>query len=110
MATKRKKTSSVTVDDPADELLGGFEDVKTDARDKRGPAEKQSLPTNDAWTGMLFISLLALIGGAVLVFLDWQNYSDKPGALVKVPAIVDEDAPPPPPDKGGDKKPPPPGK
>jgi hypothetical protein len=41
--------------------------------------EKTALPTNDAWTGMLAISLLALVVGCVLLFLDWRNYgTDKP--------------------------------
>jgi hypothetical protein len=41
--------------------------------------EKTALPANDAWTGMLAISLLALIAGCVLLFLDWRNYgTDKP--------------------------------
>jgi hypothetical protein len=44
--------------------------------------EKTALPANDAWTGMLAISLLALIAGCVLLFLDWRNYgTDKPTKL-----------------------------
>src|SRR6476469_2430021 len=37
---------------------------------------------NDAYTGMLTISLLALIGGCVLLFLDYSQYPEKnPPAL-----------------------------
>jgi hypothetical protein len=41
--------------------------------------EKTAIPANDAWTGMLAISLLALVVGCILLFLDWRNYGgDKP--------------------------------
>jgi hypothetical protein len=32
--------------------------------------------TNDAFTGMLAISLIALIVGAALLYLDWQQYPE----------------------------------
>lgn len=35
-------------------------------------------PTSDAYTGILILSLLALIGGAVFMYLDYSNYEDKP--------------------------------
>src|SRR5690242_19315035 len=38
--------------------------------------------TNDAYTGMLTISLLALIGGCVLLFLDYSQYPDRPPAAL----------------------------
>jgi hypothetical protein len=45
--------------------------------------------TNDAWTGMLAISLLALLAGCALLFLDYSQYPTKdPGPLPKAPAIV----------------------
>ncbi len=37
-----------------------------------------SKPLNDAYTGMLAISLLALIGGCVLLFLDYREYEGPP--------------------------------
>ncbi len=33
--------------------------------------------TNDAYTGMLAISLLAMIAGSALLFLDYQQYPDQ---------------------------------
>jgi len=31
-------------------------------------------PRSDAYTGMLVISLLAMIAGCVLLYLDWDQY------------------------------------
>jgi hypothetical protein len=39
--------------------------------------------TNDAYTGMLAISLCAMIAGSVLLFLDYQQYPE--GAPPKLP-------------------------
>ena len=36
------------------------------------------VPSNDAYTGMLAISLIALIIGSALLFLDWSQYSGTP--------------------------------
>ena len=36
--------------------------------------------TNDAFTGMLAISLIALIAGCALLFLDYSQYSGNPPA------------------------------
>ena len=45
--------------------------------------------TNDAYTGMLAISLLALIGGCVLLYLDFSQYPDSKGPTVpKAPPIA----------------------
>jgi hypothetical protein len=45
--------------------------------------------SNDAYTGMLAISLFALIGGCVLLFLDYSQYPDSKGpAIPKAPGIV----------------------
>ncbi len=45
--------------------------------------------TNDAYTGMLAISLFALIGGCVLLYLDFSQYPDSKGpAVPKAPPIV----------------------
>jgi hypothetical protein len=51
---------------------------------------KTALPTNDAWTGMLAISLLALVAGCVLLFLDWRNYMEKPSKMTPLPPITQE--------------------
>jgi hypothetical protein len=48
---------------------------------------EETKPTNDAWTGMLAISLLALIVGCLLLFLDFSQYPSKdPGAVPKAAA------------------------
>ncbi len=49
---------------------------------------------NDAYTGMLTLSLFALIGGCVLLFLDYQKYdygNAQPPKVQKVPLINPED-------------------
>jgi hypothetical protein len=40
-------------------------------------ADSTSRPTNDAYTGMLAIALLALIGASVLLYLDYNQYGDR---------------------------------
>lgn len=45
------------------------------------------VPKNDAYTGMLVISLLALIGGSVLLYLDKSQYPDNPPNFT-VPAFT----------------------
>lgn len=60
-----------------------------------------SQATNDAYTGMLAISLAALIGGCVLLYLDFQQYPDKaprPPSYA-APKVVIEKAPDDPPAK-----------
>lgn len=39
--------------------------------------------TSDAYTGMLAIALLALIGGSVLLYLDYSQYPEKTPAPPK---------------------------
>ncbi len=38
----------------------------------------RSRPVNDAYTGMLLLSLLALVGGTVLLALDYKRYPNNP--------------------------------
>ncbi len=45
--------------------------------------KKEIVARNDAYTGMLTISLLALLAGCVLLFLDFQRYDYK----TKPPAV-----------------------
>jgi hypothetical protein len=54
---------------------------------KNDRTTKTSRPVNDAYTGMLTISLLALVGGAVLLYLDYEQHKDTPP---KVNRIVSE--------------------
>jgi hypothetical protein len=45
---------------------------------------EDSKATNDAWTGMLAISLLALLAGCAFLFLDYSQYPSKdPGPVPK---------------------------
>ena len=44
-----------------------------------------TVATNDAYTGMLAISLIALLAGCALLFLDWSQYPDKEPPKVKAP-------------------------
>jgi hypothetical protein len=62
-----------------------------------------SRATNDAYTGMLAISLIALLAGCALLYLDWSQYPDKEPQKVTAPkpSMV---APPP---ADGQKPPPP---
>ena len=58
--------------------------------------------TNDAYTGMLAISLIALAVGCVLLFLDYNQYDSKTPNLPKAPPVVKLEAAAPapaPPDK-----------
>jgi hypothetical protein len=49
---------------------------------------KQRKPkkTSDAYVGMLFISLVAFIGGAVLLYMDYNQYSSNNPPPVKAGA------------------------
>ncbi len=50
--------------------------------------------TNDAYTGMLGISLLALVLGCVLLYLDYSQYPDSKAPTVpKAPAVAVPEAP-----------------
>jgi len=44
-----------------------------------------SRATNDAYTGMLAISLIALLAGAALLYLDWDQYPTKEPTKVTAP-------------------------
>jgi hypothetical protein len=66
--------------------------------------DDRSRATNDAYTGMLIISLLALIGGSVLLYLDYSQYPTKlpdpvPSKSVQVPPppVIEAKPPEPPP-------------
>jgi hypothetical protein len=44
-----------------------------------------SRATNDAYTGMLAISLIALLAGCALLYLDWSQYPSKDAPKVVAP-------------------------
>lgn len=49
---------------------------------------EDSKPANDAWTGMLAISLLALLAGCALLYLDFSQYPSKdPPPVPKAPTV-----------------------
>ena len=41
--------------------------------------------TNDAYTGMLAISLIALLAGCALLYLEWSQYPDKDPPKIVAP-------------------------
>ena len=67
------------------------------ARKRKATAKKEkkapSNAKNDAYTGMLTMSLLALAGGCVLLYLDYQKYGEnkKPPTVQKVPLVTVDD-------------------
>jgi hypothetical protein len=81
----------------------------------RGLAEPTAKPRFDAYAGMLLLSLLAMVGGTVLLFLDYNEYpagkptlppppgKAAPAAAPSGPAA----APPAPGNPGGNPAPPP---
>jgi hypothetical protein len=65
---------------------------------KTASAEKSAAPAPDAYTGMLILSLVALLAGGVLVFLDYNRH------LPKEPPKVDRSYQPTFPGQDGDTK------
>jgi len=65
---------------------------------KNDRTSKTSRPVNDAYTGMLTISLLALVGGCALLYLDYDQHKEKPPQVTRVPSdrpkVAYEKAPP----------------
>lgn len=43
----------------------------------RGRTEPTAKPRNDAYTGLLAISFLAMVGGCVLLYLDYSGYQEQ---------------------------------
>jgi hypothetical protein len=82
------------------------EQEEQEEREEREPPRETAVPANDAFTGMLAISLIALIIGSVLLFLDYNQYSGKtpnPSALSPMPAAKKDGAAPPPVEKKDEK-------
>ncbi|MBM3993400.1 MAG: hypothetical protein FJ303_04510 [Planctomycetes bacterium] len=82
---------------------------------EEGEPSGGSIPTNDAWTGMLAISLLALAAGTGFLAYDYYQYNDEKlptvpkfvGSSPGTPAKMEppkQEQPPPPKDKEPDKK------
>jgi hypothetical protein len=77
-------------------------------------ADDEVKPANDAYTGMLVISLLALLTGCALLFLDYNQYPEKAPKAAKFLSAPQPGAPapapppPPPPPPGNQPAPAPP--
>lgn len=76
---------------------------KTKDDEKKDATSDGTVAVNDAWTGLLIISLIALMVGAGFLGWDYYMYSEKP--LPTVPKLVGT-----PPGQPGQQQPPPPGK
>jgi hypothetical protein len=50
-------------------------------------ANDTSVPSNDAYTGMLAIALIALIVGSILLFLDYRQYAGSTPTVEKLPPV-----------------------
>jgi len=55
-------------------------------RGRRERDVEEAAPTNDIYTGLLLISLAAMIIGCVMLYLDYSQYGDKPPELPKAAA------------------------
>lgn len=56
-------------------------------------ATTQPKPQNDAYTGILFISLLALLGACVMLYLDYEQYGARTppkGGQLETPKAIDK--------------------
>jgi hypothetical protein len=64
--------------------------------DDDADAPVKTPPRNDAYTGMLIISLLAMTIGCVLLYLDYSRYpaSKPPGVQTVAPVKMQGEAPP----------------
>jgi hypothetical protein len=69
--------------------------VRSRGRSSSAPAKPA--PRSDAYTGLLIISLLAQIAGAVFLYLDYSSYPDaKPPKPADRPAAITFQPPAPP--------------
>jgi hypothetical protein len=68
--------------------------TRTRGRGDRDTATPQ--PPSDAYTGLLAISLVAMIIGCILLFLDWQQYDKKKPDNPPAPSMVKPGGGPPP--------------
>lgn len=64
---------------------------------KKQAVSDEPKATNDAYTGMLAVSLIALIVGCVLLYLDYSQYGSEPPPAIPTSASVAQPAPAAPP-------------
>ena len=53
----------------------------------RANVESAPKPRNDAYTGLLFISFVALVTSSILLFLDYNQYGGKTPPKLNIPAL-----------------------
>ena len=58
-----------------------------DQDDDEPELEQKAKPRTDAYTGMLIISLLVLLAGIFLIYLDFSQYPDVKPKKASVPAV-----------------------
>ncbi len=66
------------------------------ARARGASSPATASPRSDAYTGILGISLAAMIGAVVLLFMDWNQYPDSKPPKVPSGPVGGAAAPPPP--------------
>ena len=61
---------------------------RKDDEEQQDETPETSMAVNDAWTGMLTISLLALMIGTGFLYWDWQSYGDDDPKKIAVPKLT----------------------
>jgi hypothetical protein len=64
-----------------------LDEEREEREEEPEPPRDTAVPSNDAYTGMLAISLIALIIGSVLLFLDYSQYSGKAPSVPQLSAV-----------------------
>ena len=64
-----------------------------DDEDRQEETSDGTVAVNDAWTGMLAISLLALVIASSFLAWDWFQMSDKEPQIIKITTSVPPPAP-----------------
>lgn len=69
--------------------------AKATAKAKPAKASRPEGPRarNDAYVMMLFITFIAIVGGTVLMYLDYEEYGSKVPDAAKMPAVAALGAP-----------------
>jgi hypothetical protein len=60
------------------------------ARDRYGPEPTAPKPRNDAYVGLLIISLVAMLIGCALLTYDYLSYGDKAPPPVRMEPVKDK--------------------
>jgi len=108
MARAKKKKVEDEDEDEDEDDIDDADEPKPRAKTKARPKDKADGPRarNDAYVMMLFITLVAMLAGTVLMYLDHEEYGGKQPPKEPVPAVQKlgeaSKAPPPPAPKGVD--------